>query len=179
MALLKLVIEKDMGSFHAAHQLPTHNGQCANLHGHSYRVQVGVSGVLQPKGPHTGMVMDFADLKAIYKERIEDILDHALILGDMPLPWVEHLVEAYAAERGINPSDVADNQEEMSVAMMGVGVGKIARLPIPVTTAECLAGWMFDQMVVGMKTKFVQIHAEIHHVRVYETSSSFAEVSRG
>ena len=47
----------------AAHRLtgvpPTH--KCARLHGHSFRIEVGVSGEVDPV---TGWVMDFADVKA-------------------------------------------------------------------------------------------------------------------
>lgn len=63
--------------FEAAHRLinvpPTH--KCARLHGHSYRVRVYLEG---PLDPHTGWVMDFADLKHICKPLIER-LDHAYL----------------------------------------------------------------------------------------------------
>ena len=50
-------------SFEAAHRLPhvPAGHKCARLHGHSYRVEVHVSG---PVDPRTGMVVDFAELKA-------------------------------------------------------------------------------------------------------------------
>jgi 6-pyruvoyltetrahydropterin/6-carboxytetrahydropterin synthase len=49
--------------FEAAHLLPNvpAGHKCGRLHGHSYRVEVHVNG---PVEPHSGMVVDFADIKA-------------------------------------------------------------------------------------------------------------------
>ena len=47
--------------FCAAHRLPLHAGRCQRLHGHSYRMQVVVSGT--PDG-RSGMVVDFYDVEA-------------------------------------------------------------------------------------------------------------------
>ena len=47
--------------FCAAHRLPLHPGRCQRLHGHSYRMQVVVSG--NPDG-RTGMVVDFYEVEA-------------------------------------------------------------------------------------------------------------------
>lgn len=61
-------------SFEAAHRLPhvPAGHKCARLHGHSFRVEVHVSG---PVGEQTGWVMDFADLKTAFQP-ILDRLDH-------------------------------------------------------------------------------------------------------
>ena len=58
----------------AAHRLPNvpPGHKCARLHGHSFRVEIHVSGDLDP---HTGWVMDFADIKAAFKP-LYDQLDH-------------------------------------------------------------------------------------------------------
>jgi len=65
----------------AAHRLPNvpEGHKCARLHGHSFRVELHVSGDLDP---HTGWVMDFADVKAAFKP-IYDRLDHHY-LNDIP-----------------------------------------------------------------------------------------------
>jgi 6-pyruvoyltetrahydropterin/6-carboxytetrahydropterin synthase len=64
--------------FEAAHRLPNHQGKCANLHGHSYKLEVSFYGPIQePQGQSSeGMVVDFADVGAIVKERIIKLLDH-------------------------------------------------------------------------------------------------------
>jgi len=58
----------------AAHRLtgvpPGH--KCARLHGHSFRVEIHVSGEVDP---HTGWVIDFAEIKAIFAP-IYARLDH-------------------------------------------------------------------------------------------------------
>lgn len=79
----KISITKEF-SFEAAHALEGYDGPCRNIHGHSYKLHVTVSGtpVSDPSSPKCGMVMDFSDLKKIIKEQIVDPLDHALILSD-------------------------------------------------------------------------------------------------
>lgn len=62
-------------TFEAAHRLPgvPADHKCARLHGHSYRLIVHVSGAVDPG---SGMVMDFADVKAVVKPLIHERLDH-------------------------------------------------------------------------------------------------------
>lgn len=74
-------------TFDAAHQLSGHKGKCANVHGHTYTLEVVVSG--EPQGPEVpgeeGFVMDFGDLKEVVRSRIVDPLDHAfLAVGNEP-----------------------------------------------------------------------------------------------
>jgi 6-pyruvoyltetrahydropterin/6-carboxytetrahydropterin synthase len=61
-------------TFEAAHRLPhvPEGHKCGRLHGHSYRVEVHVSGDVDPL---SGMVVDFADIKAAFKP-LHDCLDH-------------------------------------------------------------------------------------------------------
>ena len=60
--------------FEAAHRLPKvpPGHKCARLHGHSFRIEIHVSGDLDPQ---TGWIMDFADIKAAFKP-LYDQLDH-------------------------------------------------------------------------------------------------------
>jgi len=66
-------------TFDMAHRLMQHDGQCSNIHGHTYRVQVTVAGVPDKE---TGMVIDFSTLKEIMHNTIIDPLDHALALNE-------------------------------------------------------------------------------------------------
>jgi 6-pyruvoyltetrahydropterin/6-carboxytetrahydropterin synthase len=68
-------------TFEAAHRLPNvpDGHKCARLHGHSYRVEVHISG---PVGEETGWVQDFGDLKIAFKP-LEDQLDHHF-LNEVP-----------------------------------------------------------------------------------------------
>jgi 6-pyruvoyltetrahydropterin/6-carboxytetrahydropterin synthase len=65
----------------AAHRLPhvPDGHKCARLHGHSFRIELHLSG---PVDPHAGWVMDFADVKAAFQP-IYDRLDHHY-LNDIP-----------------------------------------------------------------------------------------------
>jgi len=58
----------------AAHRLPNVpvGHKCSRLHGHSFRIELHVSGEVDA---HTGWVMDFADLKAAFQPTY-DRLDH-------------------------------------------------------------------------------------------------------
>ncbi len=65
----------------AAHRLPhvPPGHKCARLHGHSFRVEIHVSG---PVDPERGWVMDFADLTRAFAPLYEQ-LDHRF-LNDVP-----------------------------------------------------------------------------------------------
>ena len=58
-------------TFEMAHVLWNYDGPCKNVHGHSYRLFVTLSGFPadNPDNPKNGMVMDFSDLKSIVKKR--------------------------------------------------------------------------------------------------------------
>ncbi|MDR1459649.1 MAG: 6-carboxytetrahydropterin synthase [Bacteroidales bacterium] len=70
--------------FEMAHALNGHDGLCANIHGHSYKLQVTIVGVPVDncKSPKNGMLIDFSDLKRIVKESVIDRYDHALVLNN-------------------------------------------------------------------------------------------------
>ena len=61
-------------TFEAAHRLPNvpAGHKCERLHGHSFRVEVHVTG--DDTGP-SGWVIDFADIAAAWKP-LHDVLDH-------------------------------------------------------------------------------------------------------
>jgi len=62
--------------FEAGHHLPLHQGACKYRHGHSYKLEIGVSGCADVK---TGMIADFKQLKDLVKELIIDRLDHSYL----------------------------------------------------------------------------------------------------
>lgn len=57
------------------HRLPNHDGQCRNVHGHSYRMVVEVEGEIDPE---TGMIIDFADISKKVKPLVAE-LDHCFL----------------------------------------------------------------------------------------------------
>ena len=75
--------------FEAAHQLPWHEGRCRNLHGHSYRLEVTVEGPLDEHG----VVIDFADLKAVVQREVLDRYDHRYLNDLMDNPTAELIAQ--------------------------------------------------------------------------------------
>jgi 6-pyruvoyltetrahydropterin/6-carboxytetrahydropterin synthase len=115
-------------TFDAAHQLPSSDGPCRRLHGHTYRVRVVARGRIRTVDgdAQEGMVLDFARIKEIYERRIERLCDHQFLNETVPV------------ER---------------------------------TTAELLAAWMLRELCAELP--------EVCAVRLYETPTSFAEVTTG
>ena len=74
----KVYVTKEF-EFEAAHHLLNYDGACANVHGHSYKLQVTVSGSINPFETEYAtdcMVLDFKYLKKIVKDEIIDTHDH-------------------------------------------------------------------------------------------------------
>ncbi|MCM1531151.1 MAG: 6-carboxytetrahydropterin synthase [Bacteroides sp.] len=80
-------------TFEAAHLLKGYDGLCANIHGHSYRLEVSVySPALSVKpgcflhsdesDPKNGMLFDFSELKKLVNQAIIDRFDHSLVLNE-------------------------------------------------------------------------------------------------
>ena len=68
--------------FDAGHRIPCHKSQCKNLHGHRYAMEITLSGdiIQQENASENGMVMDFSDVKAIAKESVVNVWDHAFLV---------------------------------------------------------------------------------------------------
>ncbi|MFA5712776.1 MAG: 6-carboxytetrahydropterin synthase [Bacteroidales bacterium] len=79
MAILRITKEFQ---FEGAHALSHYDGKCRNIHGHSYKLFITISGrpLEQAKNPKNGMVLDFSLLKEIVNRDIISIFDHALVL---------------------------------------------------------------------------------------------------
>lgn len=68
--------------FDSGHRIPNHKSQCRNLHGHRYVLEITLSGdiIKQENVSENGMVMDFSDVKAIAKESVVNVWDHAFLV---------------------------------------------------------------------------------------------------
>ena len=79
-------------SIEAAHRLPhlPEGHKCRRLHGHSFRIELHVSGEVEEK---TGWVMDFADIEAAFRPLFER-LDHRYLneIDGLENPTSETLV---------------------------------------------------------------------------------------
>jgi len=108
-------------SFDMAHILDGHDGKCQNLHGHTYKLQVEVSGELVQHGAKKGMVVDFTDVKTVVKTVILDPMDHAFIYDT-------------TSERECK---IANLLNELNSKTFGIPVR---------TTAEEMARFIFNQL---------------------------------
>ncbi|PIB53427.1 6-carboxytetrahydropterin synthase, partial [Pseudomonas sp. 2995-1] len=70
----RVLVSKEF-TFDAAHHLHSYEGKCKNLHGHTYKVIFGISGYVDDNG----LMIDFGDVKEIWKNEIEIYLDHRYI----------------------------------------------------------------------------------------------------
>lgn len=78
-------------SFEAAHRLPNvpDGHKCARLHGHSFHIELVCEG---PIDPHTGWLVDFAEIKRAFAPCFE-LLDHRYLneVEGLDNPTAEHL----------------------------------------------------------------------------------------
>lgn len=79
--------------FDAGHRIPDHRSQCQHLHGHRYAIEVTLGGDIlhMPGAAANGMVMDFSEVKALAREHLIDVWDHAFLVYAGDLPVVEFL----------------------------------------------------------------------------------------
>jgi 6-pyruvoyltetrahydropterin/6-carboxytetrahydropterin synthase len=75
----RVLVSKEF-TFDAAHHLHCYEGKCKNLHGHTYKVVFGISGYVDDRG----LLMDFGDIKEIWKNEIEIYLDHRYLNETLP-----------------------------------------------------------------------------------------------
>jgi len=105
--------------FEAAHVLPDHKGKCQNHHGHSYVLEVTVTGPIQSAGSERGMILDFGRLTTIWKTYLEPSLDHEFLNESIPdvYPTAENLAgwlfRMFA--RYVEPQDEEDEDSFCSV----------------------------------------------------------------
>lgn len=76
MPRAKMKVAKDF-RWEAAHRIPWYEGACRHLHGHSYRLTVGLEG--EPDG--RGMVMDFRHIKVLMRDLV-GAMDHAVLVAE-------------------------------------------------------------------------------------------------
>ena len=80
---MSTIIITKLFHFETGHALYGYDGKCKNVHGHSYKLAVTVSGkpISDTNNVKLGMVIDFGDLKKIINEEIVDVFDHATVFN--------------------------------------------------------------------------------------------------
>ncbi|WEG11818.1 6-carboxytetrahydropterin synthase QueD [Pullulanibacillus sp. KACC 23026] len=129
----RVLISKEF-TFDASHHLHCYEGKCKNLHGHTYKVIIGISGYTDD----TGLVMDFADIKAIWKTHVDVYLDHRYLNETLPKmnTTAENMVvwiyETFAAQLG-GQKDWAERSLRMEFVRL---------YETPTSYAEAKREWM-------------------------------------
>jgi len=135
--------------YEMAHALHRYDGACANIHGHSYRLEVTVTGpvITDATNPKCGMIMDFGDLKQIVQANVLDKFDHALVLNS-----------------------AVKNVETWHAASLQSQFGNIIFVDYQPTNENLLVD--FAQRIKSA----LPPHVKLLQLRMYETNSSFAEL---
>lgn len=135
--------------FDAGHRIPDHRSQCRHLHGHRYVLEITLAGdiISQDGLPENGMVMDFSEVKALAKEHVVDVWDHAF------LAW---------------------RKDELVVNFLDSLPGHKTVLLDVVPTAENLALAAFRILDTVYGDRFGN-HLRLERVRLYETPNCWAD----
>lgn len=132
----RVLVSKEF-TFDAAHHLHAYDGKCKNLHGHTYRVVLGVSGYVN----EVGLAIDFGDIKTIWKERIEPYLDHRYLNESLPpmnttaenmVVWIYEQLE------------VALQEPELGCSCEGARTEFVRLYETPTSYAEARREWMVE-----------------------------------
>ena len=136
--------------FDAGHRIPDHRSQCRNLHGHRYVLEITLQGELvETEGaPDRGMVMDFADVKALAMEHLVNKWDHAFIVYAR-----DDVVRSFLETMADHKTVVLD------------------RIP----TVENLATEAF-RILSGVYNDHYGVDLKLKRVRLYETPNCWADV---
>ena len=104
----RVLVSKEF-TFDSAHHLHCYEGKCQNLHGHTYKLQVVMSGFTD----YRGIAIDFSDIKRMAKQRIIDRLDHQYLNEALPLMnttaenmvvWIYEQLETELIEQKLVPA---------------------------------------------------------------------------
>ncbi|MGX2958524.1 6-carboxytetrahydropterin synthase QueD [Peribacillus sp. JNUCC 23] len=128
----RVLVSKEF-TFDAAHHLHCYEGKCKNLHGHTYRVIFGLSGFIDDRG----LLIDFGDIKEIWKNEIEIFLDHKYLNETLPLmnTTAENMV-VWIYEK---MADALKNRQEQ---YDGARVEFVRLYETPTSYAEAKREWM-------------------------------------
>jgi 6-pyruvoyltetrahydropterin/6-carboxytetrahydropterin synthase len=141
--LITKEIEIDMG-----HRVPNHKSKCRNLHGHRYKIEVGVDDkiITEDGSSSEGMVIDFGDLKQIMMDEIDAKLDHGFMMFEDENLW----------------KYFKDFRDGLDMKIIAVSF---------IPTAENIAKWLY----IKMKMKLEEVGIKIKYVKIWETPTSTAK----
>jgi 6-pyruvoyltetrahydropterin/6-carboxytetrahydropterin synthase len=130
----RVLVSKEF-TFDASHHLHCYEGKCKNLHGHTYKVVFGISGYVD----ETGLMMDFGDIKAIWKNEIEIHLDHRYLNETLPpMNTTAENIVVWIYEK----MKEALEKEETKDRFIGARVEFVRLFETPTSYAEARREWM-------------------------------------
>lgn len=131
--------------FEMAHALWNYDGPCRNVHGHSYRLFVTLSGIPvdEQANPKNGMVIDFTDLKSIVIREIVHVFDHSVV--------------------------ISRNFDKEKTEMFTKMFGNTVLVDYQPTCENLISD--FAQRIARQ----LPPNVTLHNLRLYETATSFAE----
>ncbi|MGM0900713.1 MAG: 6-carboxytetrahydropterin synthase QueD [Bacillota bacterium] len=130
----RVLVSKEF-TFDASHHLHNYEGKCKNLHGHTYRVIFGISGYVDDRG----LMIDFGDIKEIWKSEIEIFLDHRYLNETLPPmnTTAENMV-VWIYEKMLDALKTEENMEKYK----GARVEFVRLYETPTSYAEARREWM-------------------------------------
>ena len=139
--------------FDAGHRIPDHNSQCRNLHGHRYTLEITLTGqVVEHDGyADNGMIMDFSDVKALARENLVDLWDHAFLVY----------------ERDTKVKDFLESLPNHKTVVLN-------RVP----TVENLAKIAFDILKTVYQDRY-STGLSLSKIKLFETPNCWAEIGAG
>jgi 6-pyruvoyltetrahydropterin/6-carboxytetrahydropterin synthase len=132
------------------HRLANHAGNCRNLHGHQYVLEVVIEGVIdqEKNSSSKGMVADFGDIKEVLQNRVQNICDHAFMVAEDDIVMRDFFKENPDLKHVIVPFD---------------------------STAENIAQWIFTN-IKGEIEKLKR--ASLYSVQLWETPFNWALIEK-
>ena len=156
-----------------AHHIRGHRGHCINIHGHTWKFEVGLHA---KELDAEGFVVDFSKLKREILKPCHALLDHSLAIGEATWNDVGHSLEPIGVQllkSRIPMHQTADTCERIVTRLGGAenrypGGMKVTVFPFS-PTSERIAEWLFNAAVDKLqddrvKVSFAQVYETLHPV---------------
>ncbi|MBO4866807.1 MAG: 6-carboxytetrahydropterin synthase QueD [Ruminococcus sp.] len=130
---------KTEAHFDSAHFLAGYNGKCANIHGHSWKIEAEIYGSeLQQAGEKRGMLIDFGDLKNAVRG-LADSFDHTLIYekGSLKAATLAALAEEGFSLTEVDFRPTAENLAKHFYDMLAAQGFAVSRITVYETPENC------------------------------------------
>lgn len=130
---------KTEAHFDSAHFLAGYNGKCANIHGHSWKIEAEISGSeLQQNGEKRGMLIDFGDLKKAVRG-LADSFDHTFIYekGSLKATTLAALAEEGFSLTEVDFRPTAENLAKHFYDMLAAQELAVSRITVYETPENC------------------------------------------